>query len=121
MLESKVCITVRLISHDALICAILHKRPSSFKTNTELLALRFQKKIVFSNCGVYPLQKLGIELSTVFEVDESLYHCYNIKNLFEKLGKEHIASELRLLMNFYKRSLKAALFHSAVVKSNRLM
>ena len=42
--------------------------------------------------------------------------CHNIKNLFEKLGEDHIANECRLFLDSPKRSLKVVLLHNGNTK-----
>ena len=56
------------------------------------------------------------DLLAVFRVDGPLCYCYDITSLFEKLGENHIASEWRLFLDSFKRSLKAVLLHIGNIK-----
>ena len=87
------------------------------KQKAELFASRLRENnLLQQHVLVSHYRKRNIDLSTVFRVDGPLCYCYDITSLFEKLGKNHIASEWRLFLDSSKRSLKAVLLHNGNIK-----
>ena len=78
------------------------------KQKAELLASRLQENnLLQKDVLVSYYRKRNFDLLTVFRVGRPLCSCYDITSLFEKLGEDHIAIELRLILDSSKRSLKA--------------
>ena len=87
------------------------------KRKAELLASRLpENNLLHADVVVSHYRKRNMDLSTVFRVDGPLCCCHNFKNLFEKLGEDHIAIEWRLFLDSSKRSLKAVLLHNGNTK-----
>ena len=78
------------------------------KQKAELLASRLQENnLLQKDVLVSHYRNRNTDLSTVFKVDGQLCYCYDIANLFEKQGEDHIASECRFFLDSSKKSLKA--------------